>query len=94
MKSIIINQKVSFKKAYKRLHNNQKILVDKEIVAIIDNPEIGQAKIGDLAGIFVHKFRVLDKEMLLAYKWFPEERLLLFLGAHENFYRDLKKQIL
>jgi hypothetical protein len=29
--------------------------------------------------------------MLLAYEWDPKQRLLLALGVHENFYRDLKK---
>ncbi|MBV8802560.1 MAG: type II toxin-antitoxin system RelE/ParE family toxin [Gammaproteobacteria bacterium] len=30
--------------------------------------------------------------MLLAYEWIPEKRLLLALGIHENFYRDLKRK--
>ena len=31
------------------------------------------------------------REFLLAYEWNAKERLLLALGMHENFYRDLKK---
>jgi hypothetical protein len=29
--------------------------------------------------------------MLLAYEWNPTTRVLLLLGSHENFYRDLKR---
>jgi len=29
--------------------------------------------------------------MLLAYEWDPNTRVLLLLGSHENFYRDLKR---
>jgi len=44
-----------------------------------------------LAGVFVYKFKFSSKEFLLAYEWVPAKRLLLALGMHENFYRDLKK---
>ena len=62
------------------------------IHAIIKNPSIGDEKKGDLAGVFVYKFKIHRQEMLLAYEWSPKERLLLALGVHENFYRDLKKR--
>jgi hypothetical protein len=29
--------------------------------------------------------------MLLAYEYDPHARMLLLLGSHENFYRDLKR---
>lgn len=80
-----------FKRAYKKLHNNQKIEVKKAIKVIIDNPEIGQEKKGDLAGIFVYKFKCIDKQFLLAYQFDPETRILIALGVHENFYKKLKK---
>ena len=83
----------AFKKAYKKLHVPAKEQVNKAIQAIIDNPKIGEEKKGDLAGIFVYKFKIHQQEMLLAYEWKPQERLLLALGVHENFYRDLKKRI-
>lgn len=80
-----------FKRAYKRLYPNQRRAVDNAVRTIVTNPEIGQTKKGDLAGIYVHKFPCLDKQMLLAYEWDPKTRVLLVLGVHENFYRNLKK---
>lgn len=79
----------AFKKAYKKLHPQQKEKVNDAICDIIKNPKIGQEKKGDLAGVFVYKFKLSRQEMLLAYEWMPMERLLLALGVHENFYRDL-----
>lgn len=81
-----------FKKAYKKLHTNEKSKVNDAIRLIKENPEIGEEKKGDLAGVFVYKFKIHTQEILLAYEWSLLERLLLALGYHENFYRDLKKQ--
>lgn len=72
----------AFKKAYKRLHSNEKSKVNDAIRVIIQNPKIGQEKKGDLADVFVYKFKIHNKEILLAYEWNPEERLLLALGNY------------
>jgi len=93
MKNITITQEPAFNKSYRRLHDNQKEIVDIAINDVINNPKIGQIKKGNLAGIYVYKFQMHHLKMLLAYKWFPKERLLLFLGTHENFHRDLKNRI-
>ena len=61
------------------------------ILTIVNNPTIGEEKKGDLAGVFVYKFKMHNQEFLLAYEWNPFNRLLLVLSVHENFYRDLKK---
>jgi len=45
----------------------------------------------DLAGVFVYKFKCNDQLTLLAYEYDPKTRLLLLLGSHENFYRNLKR---
>lgn len=82
-----------FKKAYKKLHSNQKQKVDDAIRAIIDNPKIGREKKGNLSEVYVYKFKIYHQEMLLAYEWYKSNRLLLALGTHENFYRNLKKVI-
>ena len=42
---------------------------------------------------YVHKFKVGRKLFLLAYELNESEILLLALGPHENFYRDLKKYL-
>jgi hypothetical protein len=79
-----------FKRAYKRLHSNQKADVDAVVAAIVADPTLGDAKVGDLAGVFVYKFQCVKQTYLLAYEYDPETRILLLVGAHENFYRSLK----
>lgn len=91
MIEISVKQMPAFKKNYKKLHAKEKAAVDDAIRAIIKNPKLGQEKKGDLAGVFVYKFKIHQQEMLLAYEWKPKERLLLALGVHENLYRNLKK---
>jgi hypothetical protein len=54
-------------------------------------PEIGEAKKGDLTGDFVYKFKCVGQLALLADEFDPATRLLLLLGSHENFYRELKR---
>ena len=83
-------QKPAFKRAYKKLHKNQLKSVNQAIKAIIDKPELGIEKKGDLAGIFVYKFDCVNQQYLLAYEWDEHSRTLLLLGVHENFYRNLK----
>lgn len=83
----------AFKRAYKKLHGQDKLKVNAAIRDILRDPMLGQEKKGDLAGVYVYKFKIHHQEMLLAYEWNPQERLLLALGVHENFYRDLKKRV-
>lgn len=91
MTDITVWQMPASKRTYKKLHSQAKAHVNAAIKAIIKNPHIGKEKKGDLAGIFVYKFKIHHQEMLLAYEWDPHKRTLLTLGVHENFYRDLKK---
>lgn len=86
-----VEQSAMFKRAYKRLHPNQKADVDDAVADIVRDPRIGEAKKGDLAGVFVHKFKSNGQLTLLAYEYDPGTRRLLLLGSHENFYRDLKR---
>ena len=89
--AVQVQQSAMFKRAYKRLHKNQKADVDDAVADIVRDPTIGETKKGDLAGVFVHKFKCNDQLTLLAYEYDPGTRLLLLLGSHENFYRDLKR---
>ncbi|WP_028995698.1 type II toxin-antitoxin system RelE/ParE family toxin [Azonexus hydrophilus] len=91
MSGVQILQANTFSRAYKRLHRNQQADVDDAISAIVANPSLGEAKKGDLAGIFVYKFSCVGQLFLLAYEYDPETRLLLLVGTHENFYRNLKR---
>lgn len=92
MTEVVIHQMPLFKRAYRKLVANEQGIVDEAIREIVKNPKIGEEKKGDLAGIFVYKFKFKIKEFLLAYEWDPGTRLLFALGVHENFYRDLKRQ--
>jgi hypothetical protein len=87
---VAIIQANGFRRAYKRLHPNQKADVDDAIASITADPTLGEAKKGDLAGVHVYKFQCVDKLFLLAYEYDPATRLLLLVGTHENFYRELK----
>ena len=86
----------SFSRVVKKLHTREKKVVDKAVGEIAADPTIGEEKKGDLAGIFVHKFKVNKQEVLLAYrlqpnKFKPQEVVLLSLGSRENFYSDIKR---
>lgn len=80
-----------FRRAYKKLHPNQVRPVNDAIRHILSDPTCGEEKKGDLAGVRVYKFRLLDRQCLLAYEYDEETLFLLALGVHENFYRDIKK---
>lgn len=81
-----------FAKQVKKLHSNQKKDLDHAIHTIIDNPKVGDEKKGDLAGVQVYKFSMVNQQTLLAYEYQETEEMLLLLslGSHENFYRNLK----
>ncbi len=80
-----------FKRQAKKLFKHTKKKLDEQIKVIVENPTIGDRKHGDLADVFVHKFKIKTNLFLLAYTFDPETRTLIMIGSHENFYRDLKK---
>ena len=91
MPEIRVRQTNGFLRAYKKLHNNQKDAVDRAVAEIVRDPTIGEAKKGDLSGVYVYKFDCVKQLFLLAYEYDPASRLLLLVGTHENFYRNLKR---
>lgn len=80
-----------FRRAYKKLQRNQKAAVDDAVEAILENPALGEMKLGDLAGVQVYKFQCVKQQFLLAYEYDPATCLLLLVGTHENFYQELKR---
>jgi hypothetical protein len=66
-------------------------VLDDAVREIAATPGVGIAKKGDLAGVYVHKFKIDKQEVLLSYQVMPGELILLSLGSHENFYRNLKR---
>ena len=91
--NITVIQTLTFQRQIKKLHKNQKLDLDKAIHEIINNTDLGEMKKGDLHGIQVYKFYMTNQLTLLAYEFFDTQLQLhlLMLGAHENFYRDLKR---
>jgi hypothetical protein len=91
MGEIQVFQTPLFSKIKKKLKKNQIKDLDNAVREIIKNPELGEQKKGDLADVWVYKFRMVARENLLAYQWDEKTRTLISLGVHENFYRDIKK---
>jgi len=87
-----VRQTRRFSRQYKKLHDNVAADVDHAVAAVADNPAIGERKRGDLAALFVFKFRSQGQLYLLGYTIDEEVRLVYLeaIGPHENFYRDLK----
>ena len=88
-----VSQSPLFERKKKRLTGEEIAFLDDEVRRICEAPEIGETKKGDLTGVSVHKFKIRDRLFLLAYEFDEREILLLALGAHENFYRDLKRYL-
>ena len=89
MKIVQTNQ---FKTEIKKRHPNQKRDIDVAVRAVVKDPDLGYSKIGDLAGVKVYKFKMVNQLPLLAYTYHHQTitLTLLALGIKENFYRDLK----
>jgi mRNA-degrading endonuclease RelE of RelBE toxin-antitoxin system len=82
----------TFERTVKKLHSQQKADLDDAVKAVASDVTIGEAKVGDLVGIFVYKFRMVNQLCLLSYRVLDAESIkLLTVGSHENFYRDLKR---
>ena len=84
---MIVLQTKLFSKIVKKLHTNQKIDLDIAIKTIVATPKLGDAKIGDLSGVFVYKFKMQKQQTLLAYTYNKQilTLTLLALGTHEIF---------
>ena len=98
------NYKRPFKNFVKKAHKPLQLAIEDGVEYVCEHPYEGEAKIGDLAGIFVYKFRFSGQLYLIAYWPPPEEQAgsaeIEFLvidfykvGAHENFYDELKRYL-
>ncbi len=86
-------QTANFKRAVKKLHQNQKKDLDKAVRELMADPLLGKQKKGDLAFLRVYKFKMVKQLTLLGYSYEDGTVILelIALGSHENFYRDVKK---
>lgn len=88
-----VRQTRRFARQYKKLHDNVAADVDAAVAAVAASPQVGERKKGDLAALYVHRFRSQGQLYLLCYTLDDEVRLVYLeaVGPHENFYRDLKR---
>ena len=91
--SYSLRQTRRFARAYKKLHDNVAADVDEATRVVAADPTVGERKKGDLAELFVYKFRSQNLLYLLGYTVDDEVRLIYLeaVGPHENFYRDFKR---
>ena len=101
------NFKRSFKNFVKKAHKPLQLAIDDEADAVCERPYDGEAKVGDLLGFYVWKFKFNRQEFLIAYRPPAKEvaestsdleiEFLVIdfykVGSHENFYEDLKHYI-
>ena len=85
MKVVQPNQ---FKKAVKKLYPDQKADLDQAIKYIMNDPDIGQSKTGDLSDVLVYKFKMFKQLILLAYTYEVQTitLTLLTISTYENCY--------
>ena len=89
-----VQQTRRFARVYKKLTNATLIAdTDAAVVAVAENPDAGERKKGDLAQLWVHKFRSQGQLYLWGCTRADEVRLIYLeaMGPHENFYRDFKR---
>ena len=82
-----------FARAYKKLNDDVAADVDLAARTVANSPNIGERKKGDLADLFVYKFRSHNQLYLLGYSVDASIRLVYLeaVGPHENFDRDIKR---
>ena len=89
-----LQQTRRFARVYKKLNDNVAADVDAATAEVAKDPSIGERKKGDLADLYVYKFRSQNQLYLLGYTLDEGIRLVYLeaVGPHETFYRDLKRQ--
>lgn len=92
--AIDVYESNTFTKQLAKLSDEQLKVIEDEIDKLIDNPELGERKVGDLSYLWVHKFKLEGQLVLLGYSWVENklELYLLNISSHENFYQEVKKR--
>ena len=82
-----------FARQYKKLNESTAKDLDNAVLQVSEKPTLGEKKKGDLANLRVYKFKSKNQLYLLGYSLEDGLRLLYLeaVGAHENFYRDIKR---
>lgn len=102
---MVRNFKPPFNRFVKKSHKPLQLAIDDAVDEVCAAVTIGEAKVGDLAGIRVYKFKFNRQEYLMAYRppatsevvdsMTIEWLIIDFyqVGLHENFYDDLKRYV-
>ena len=85
--------KPPFRKFVKKQTRPFQLVIEDEVEKVIVNPEIGESKKGDLKGFRIHKFSFKKNRFLIAYSFQGNDIFFYMIGAHENFYRELKRYL-
>jgi len=70
----------AFEKTVKKLYANAKKDLDKAVKTLLKNPYSGDLKKGDLMGIRVFKFKMVNQMTLLAYRHIETKKILELFG--------------
>ena len=101
------NYKPPFSKFTKKAHKPLQLAISDEVDEVCERPYDGEAKVGDLLGFYVWKFKFNRQEYLIAYRPPSKEvadtvsdleiEFLVIdfykVGSHEDFCEDLKRYI-
>ena len=84
-----------FRKAKRRLTGTVQDAVDEQVRGLLDNPFLGDPKVGALKNVRVIKFKVGPHQYLLAYQFFTKLNVIevLDVAVHENFYKGLEQYL-
>ncbi len=90
-----VEQSTRFAKAKRRLPPRGQLTLDEEVKRLVENPLVGEGKVGALKGVRVLKFKLGPLQLLMAYTFNERRNVieLLDVGPHENFYRDLESYV-
>ncbi len=84
-----------YNRARKRLSKAVLTELNRIQAAILQNPLVGDRKKGALKDVLVEKFQAENDQFLVAYSIDEKKRevILLDIGQHENYYRDLQRYL-
>jgi mRNA-degrading endonuclease RelE of RelBE toxin-antitoxin system len=85
--------KPAFRKFVKKQNRAFQLAIEDEVYAVLESPQAGELKKGDLEGVRVHKFKFRKQEYLVAYVIRQKDIIFYMIGVHENFYKELKSYL-
>lgn len=85
--------KPPFRKFVKKQTRPFQLAIEDEVEKIIQSPDIGRFKKGDLSEFQVYKFTFNKQNILIACRIAGTDILFYSIGRHENFYPELKRYL-